>query len=159
MGKAVALRVEMPVTTSVAAVPSVLGPALAAPAGAVSDTASDTPDGIGWLIDAVIFWLVSFVVMAYVEPPTDALVGAWPALATLTTIGATEPESDTRDTATTLKVTVWLAVCAMAAGDPATARMATNARAHRCSCMSARPDEVVSAGALHFDYRYETIVP
>ena len=42
----------------------------------------------------------------------DALVGAEPADAVLTTIGPAEPDTATRETGTTLNVTVWVAVCA-----------------------------------------------
>lgn len=63
MGSALALTVEIPVTTSAAAVPRVLVPALAAPAGAARATASVIPAGIGASSAAVIFWFVSLVVM------------------------------------------------------------------------------------------------
>ena len=47
IGSALALTEEMPVTTSADAVLNVIDPVLDAPLGALSATASETPEGIG----------------------------------------------------------------------------------------------------------------
>lgn len=64
IGSAGAFTAEIPVTTSADAVPRVVGPALAAPAGAARETASDTPDGMASSSDAAIFWFDSLVMIA-----------------------------------------------------------------------------------------------
>ncbi|HEY5439803.1 MAG TPA: hypothetical protein VIJ90_00850 [Gemmatimonadaceae bacterium] len=97
-------------TTSAEAIPRFFEPALAAPAGAASETASDTPDGIGSSSEAAIFWFDSFVVIAKLVPLTEALVGALLTIAVRTMIGLVVPETAAWDIDTTLNVTVWVAV-------------------------------------------------
>ena len=58
------LAAEIPVTTSVAVVPSFVATRLDAPTGGDKDTASDRPDGSASFNDAEIFWFDSLVVMA-----------------------------------------------------------------------------------------------
>jgi len=102
----------MLVTRSTAVVLSDCDPALLAPVGAVRFAESVTPAGIAEPMLAVIFEPVWFVVTAHVAAAV-ALAGSLPAVAVFTTSEGL-PEKAIWLMASTWKVTVWVAVWAVA---------------------------------------------
>jgi len=130
----------MPVTTSVATVVSVVTPALAAPAGAVTFTVSVTPAGMLVLMRAVILAVDWFVVTAHVALAV-ASRGWLPATAAFTTSDGA-PVSDTTLMALTRYVNVTLAVCASTGIDAITTNVI--ARALTFAIISARGKGAIS---------------